>query len=76
MTVSKLLNKNNLEQAESGLWYLPGADVHNVFAYSDGDDQEAYVMNVIANGPSNKMLSVPPCSQEIIQTAMSFTSRK
>ena len=57
MTVSKLLNKNNLEQADSGLWHLPGADVHNVFYYSDGDDQETYVMNVIASAADTSSTS-------------------
>lgn len=57
MTVSKLIKGNNLEQAESGLWHLPGADVQNDFAYSDGDEQETYVMNVIANATDTSSTS-------------------
>ena len=49
MTISRLITENKLEQAASGLWHLPGAGIKQEFAYSDGDDKETYVKNVIAN---------------------------
>ncbi len=49
MTASTLLTENKLEQATSGLWYLPGVDVQEDFVYSDGDDEESYVKNIIAS---------------------------
>ena len=49
MTESLLVKENNLLQADGGLWCLPGADPEQVFAYSDGDSEEAYVLEVIAN---------------------------
>ncbi|MEA1890582.1 MAG: class I SAM-dependent methyltransferase [Pseudomonadota bacterium] len=57
MTLSRLIIDNNLEQAASGLWHLPGADVQNDFAYSDGDDEEAYVKNIIANASDTSSTS-------------------
>ena len=35
MKDSRLITENKLEQAVSGLWHLPGADVEQDFAYSD-----------------------------------------
>ena len=57
MTVSKLLQENKLEQAASGLWHLPGVDVEQEFAYSDGDDEETYVKNVIASAADTSSTS-------------------
>jgi len=57
MTVSKLIKENNLEQAASGLWHLPDADVRNDFAYSDGHEEETYVMNVIASAADTSSTS-------------------
>ncbi len=57
MTVSKLISDNKLEQAATGLWHLPGADVQNNFAYSDGDNEEAYVMQVIASATDTSSTS-------------------
>ena len=57
MTVSKLIKENNLEQAASGLWHLPDADVQNDFAYSDGHEEETYVMNVIASAADTSSTS-------------------
>jgi len=57
MTASRLLTKNNLEQAESGLWHLPGVEIDKGFAYSDGDDEESYVMQVIADAQDTSATS-------------------
>ncbi len=57
MMVSRLITENKLEQAQSGLWYLPGADIDSNFAYSDGDDEEAYVKNIIANASDTSSTS-------------------
>ena len=57
MTVSKLISDNKLEQAATGLWHLPGAVVQNDFAYSDGDNEEAYVMQVIASATDTSSTS-------------------
>ena len=57
MKNSRLVTENKLEQAVSGLWHLPGADVEQDFAYSDGDDEEAYVKNIIANAANTSSTS-------------------
>ena len=57
MTVSKLVKENKLEQSASGLWHLPGDDVEQEFAYSDGDDEETYVMKVITNASDTSSTS-------------------
>jgi len=57
MTASRLITENNLEQATSGLWHLPGADVEDDFAYSDGEDEESYVSNIIANAADTSSTS-------------------
>ncbi|MFW2439295.1 MAG: class I SAM-dependent methyltransferase [Arenicellales bacterium] len=57
MTVSRLLTDNKLEQAKSGLWLLPGTDIDSDFAYSDGDEEESYVMQVIANAEDTSSTS-------------------
>lgn len=57
MKVSRLITENKLEQAQSGLWHLPGADIDSNFAYSDGDDEESYVMQVIANAEDTSSTS-------------------
>ena len=49
MMSSKLIQKNNLERTESGVWHLPCADAEQKFSYSDGDSEEAYVLDVITN---------------------------
>jgi len=57
MKDSRLITENKLEQAASGLWHLPGADVEQDFAYSDGDLEEAYVKDVIANATDTSSTS-------------------
>ena len=57
MTDSLLVKENNLLQADSGLWRLPGADPEQAFAYSDGDSEEAYVLEVIANASDTSSTS-------------------
>jgi 2-polyprenyl-3-methyl-5-hydroxy-6-metoxy-1,4-benzoquinol methylase len=57
MKVSNLITENKLEQAVSGLWHLPGADVEQAFAYSDGENEETYVKNVIASAADTSSTS-------------------
>ncbi|NOY16499.1 MAG: class I SAM-dependent methyltransferase [Gammaproteobacteria bacterium] len=57
MTASRLITENKLEQATSGLWHLPGADVQDDFTYSDGDDEESYVKKIIANAADTSSTS-------------------
>jgi len=46
--ISRLLTGNGLELNDERLWVVPGSDLES-FAYSDGDDSEDYVYQVIAN---------------------------
>ncbi len=57
MTALKLIAENNLEQAETGLWHLPGAEIEQNFAYSDGDNEESYVSRVIADSQDTSSTS-------------------
>ncbi len=57
MTVSNLIADNKLEQSSSGLWHLPDTDVDENFAYSDGDEEESYVMKVIASAKDTSSTS-------------------
>jgi 2-polyprenyl-3-methyl-5-hydroxy-6-metoxy-1,4-benzoquinol methylase len=57
MVASKLISENKLQQAESGLWHLPDVEVDKNFAYSDGDDEEAYVRDVIAGATDTSSTS-------------------
>ena len=58
MTVSNLITENKLEQADSGLWHLPGSDIEQTFAYSDGDIEEDYVLEVIEGAKDTSSTSV------------------
>jgi SAM-dependent methyltransferase len=57
MTVSNLITENKLEQAPSGLWHLPDTEIDENFAYSDGDEEESYVMQVIASAKDTSSTS-------------------
>ena len=55
-TLSRLLTENKLEQSVEGLWTVPGTE-QQPFAYSDGDDAENYVYEVIANATDTSSTS-------------------
>ena len=55
-TLSRLLIENNLELGNEGLWVVPGTE-QQPFAYSDGDDAENYVYEVIAKASDTSSTS-------------------
>ena len=55
-SLSRLLTENGLEQGSEGLWIVPGTE-QQPFAYSDGDDAEDYVHEVIANASDTSSTS-------------------
>lgn len=55
-TLSRLLTDNGLELSDEGLWVIPGTE-QQPFAYSDGDDAENYVYDVIANAADTSSTS-------------------
>lgn len=55
-STSRLISCNKLEQGSDGLWVMPGTD-QQPFAYSDGDEAENYVHDVIANASDTSSTS-------------------
>ncbi|HBE91937.1 MAG TPA: hypothetical protein DDW55_05190 [Gammaproteobacteria bacterium] len=55
-TLSRLLTDKGLELSDEGLWVIPGTE-QQPFAYSDGDDAENYVYDVIANAADTSSTS-------------------